>query len=83
MAPLPPPIPFPADYYYESRGYLVQRTAIAFILLEIIVVTLRFVSRSVQKTKLGADDYLIFPALFFCLGLCILGIGEWAAAVVI
>lgn len=68
---------FPPGYAEESLGPRVVAVAIAFIVLEIVVVTLRFATRIVYKTQWGLDDYLIPPALLFALGMCIIPIGAY------
>lgn len=54
-----------------------EAIAIAFIVLEIVVVALRFATRIIYKTRWGADDYLIPPALLFSLGMCVIAIGTY------
>ncbi|KAF1957835.1 hypothetical protein CC80DRAFT_491187 [Byssothecium circinans] len=78
-AALPPQMPpleamFPAEYIAANRGPLAERVAYVFMFLELLVVALRFISRRQIKARLGLDDYLVFPGLLFCLGMCILTI---------
>ncbi|KAF2475277.1 uncharacterized protein BDR25DRAFT_382215 [Lindgomyces ingoldianus] len=67
---------FPPGYFEEDVSQRTLGTAIAFIVLEISVVTLRVISRRLVRAPFGMDDMLIFPALLFCLGLCALAIVE-------
>jgi hypothetical protein len=68
--------PFPPSYAEEDIGSRTLSTAILFIVLEVIVVTLRFTSRRLIRAKLALDDYLIIPSLVFCLGICVVAIGQ-------
>ncbi|KAL9077050.1 MAG: hypothetical protein Q9161_000683 [Pseudevernia consocians] len=58
----------PPSYAEEYSGDIVLRTAIAFIVLELTFVTLRYISRALGKLPAGPDDYLMIPALVICLG---------------
>ena len=62
-------------YLHEFRGDPLTAVSIAFIPIEIAVAGLRFASRRISKIPHGLDDWLIYPALIFCLGCCALGIG--------
>jgi hypothetical protein len=77
MGPDSDSAPFSLAYLNENRGPLVQGVAIVFIVLEIGVVIMRLASRRLIKTPLALDDYLVFPALVFCLALCALAIGKF------
>lgn len=68
---------FPPGYFEEDRGGPTKRTAIAFMVLEIVIVTMRLASRRLIGARLALDDLLIFPSLIFCLGLCVLAIGMY------
>ncbi|KAK8860023.1 integral membrane protein [Apiospora arundinis] len=67
---------FPPGYAEETLAPRLEAIAIAFIVLEIVVVALRFATRIIYKTRWGADDYLIPPALLFSLGMCVIAIVE-------
>ncbi|KAI1387685.1 uncharacterized protein F4822DRAFT_430431 [Hypoxylon trugodes] len=72
----PNPVTFPPGYAEETAGPRSVRVAIAFIVLDIVVVALRFATRLTYKVKLGLDDYIIIPALIFSLGMCAVTILE-------
>lgn len=67
---------FPPGYVEQNVGSYTLTVAIAFIILEIIFVALRFTSRHLSKTHSGLDDVFIVPSLVFCLGICVLAIVE-------
>ena len=69
----PPEKPSP-EFLSEYIGDRLVNTAIAFIVLEIVLVALRFWVRRAHRSKFGWDDYLILPSLAFCISLCIVGI---------
>ena len=69
----------PSAYLHEYTGSKLIAVATAFIPLEIALVGLRYYSRSMHKSALGLDDILVAPALFFCLTLDVLGIGQFKA----
>lgn len=73
-APAPPSIS-PARVAADTGGRVIA-VASTFIVLEIGVVALRFAARIIYRLKWGVDDYLIIPALIFCIGICIIAIGE-------
>jgi len=64
------------DYMSAYSGDTLRDVAIAFAILEIIFVSFRFASNYVGKTPLGADDWLMIPALILCLGLDITSLGR-------
>ncbi|KAI1316660.1 hypothetical protein F5Y16DRAFT_393092 [Xylariaceae sp. FL0255] len=70
------PAHFPPGYAEQNLGWITQAVAILFIVLEILAVAARFGTRYHYKTKWGLDDYLIIPALIFCLGICITAVVE-------
>ena len=70
------PPSFPPGYVEENIGGSTIAVAVAFAVLEITFVALRFASRWISKTRVGIDDMFIPPALLFCLGLCALAIGK-------
>ncbi|KAF3768156.1 hypothetical protein M406DRAFT_231609, partial [Cryphonectria parasitica EP155] len=67
---------FPPGYADENISSRVLIAACLFIVLEIGVVTLRCWARFKYGAKWGFDDYLMAPALLFCLGICAIGIVE-------
>ena len=66
----------PPGYAEEYSGDRLRDTAIAFIVLEVGFVTLRYISRALGKLPIGIDDYLMIPALVVCLGVDALSIGQ-------
>ena len=69
-------MPMSPEYLYESSTEGLLTASILFIVLDISVVALRFVSRRMSHTPLGRDDFMTLPALFFCLTVCAMGIGN-------
>ena len=61
---------YPPGYLDEYIGYRLTGVAIAFIVLNITFVTLRFVARRLGKVPMGIDDILIMPSLLTVLLLC-------------
>ncbi|KAG9238232.1 hypothetical protein BJ875DRAFT_514013 [Amylocarpus encephaloides] len=55
----------------ESHGHVLQNVSIAFIVLDILFVSLRILARFKKGQKPRADEYLIIPALLFNVGLAI------------
>ena len=52
---------------------------IVFVVLAVIIVLLRFVTRRLKKAAAGADDYMIVVGLFFVLATFVDAvIREWA-----
>jgi hypothetical protein len=74
MALKPSSLSFPPKYVNKDKYPPAERIAITFIVIEIVVVALHFVSRRMIKAKLAFDDYLIIPSLDFCLGMNALNI---------
>lgn len=72
---------YPPGYleHYNPKGHIVFGLAIAFIVVEIACVTLRFLARRIGKVPWGADDFLIIPGLIFCLGVCAGSLGKQTA----
>lgn len=66
----------PPGHEEEDIGSRVIISASIFIALEIVGVALRCLARLNYKSQWGIDDYLMAPALLFCLGVCVIGIGE-------
>lgn len=67
---------FPPGYADEYIGNPPFGVAIAFIVLEVIAVGLRFLARRIGRVAWGADDTLIIPGAILCLALCGCSIGE-------
>ncbi|MCJ1246592.1 hypothetical protein MMC30_003801 [Trapelia coarctata] len=61
-----------AEYLQEDIGYQAFGCAVAFIVLEILTVGLRYFARYITKTRPGWDDWLILPCLFFSVAVCAL-----------
>lgn len=61
-------------YLNEYSGHKLIAVSVTLIVLEVLCVVLRFVSRHLSKTAIGLDDWLIGPAFVFCLGLTVLPI---------
>lgn len=51
------------DYLREYRGDQLINVSIAFIVLVIVAVALRFIAKVKTNAPLALDDYLIIPAL--------------------
>ena len=86
MALVAPPTtnaPTSPEYLGQDDSGSLLVTSILFITIDITVVALRFVSRRLNKIRLGRDDFLVLPALAFCLIVCAMGIGrdDWPARV--
>ena len=65
------------EYLAENNGGPLLATAVAFIVLQIVFVTLRFAARWLKKRPIDLDDYFIVSALLFCLGLNATSIGTY------
>ena len=65
---------FPQSYLQEYNGDSLRDIAIAFTVLTIVVVALRFYARSISKVKIGADDLFVLPSLLTCLGIVVLAL---------
>ena len=72
--------PLPPEYVREYRGDTLRDVAIAFTVLEILFVGLRFLSRWIGKKPLGLDDWLMGPGLIISIGLNACTIGKMLAA---
>ena len=68
----------PLSYVHEDRGYVAVGTCVAFTVIEIVFVFLRFLSRWLGKVPMGIDDVLIIPALIICIATNAVGIGTFA-----
>ncbi|KAB8270073.1 hypothetical protein BDV30DRAFT_250951 [Aspergillus minisclerotigenes] len=64
----------PPARFHEYSGDLTMRVSIAFIVMEILAVGLRYTSLLLSEKSFGVDDFLILPGLVVCLGLDINGI---------
>ena len=72
--PLPISQPSP-EYLAKNNGGPLLSTAVAFSVLQILLVSLRFAARWLKRRPIELDDYFIVPALLFCLGLNATSIG--------
>jgi hypothetical protein len=52
----------------ESRAHTLIATAIAFLVLDLLFLALRFWSRRVQGSKFRADDFFVVAALVVITG---------------
>lgn len=66
----------------QYMGYQMQTTVITFMVLGIVFVSLRFISRYVSGSRMGIDDILIIPAFVCCLGQGVTGLCESCAITV-
>lgn len=69
--------PYPPGYlnHYNSKGHVAFGLAIAFVVIEVSCVVLRFLARKIGNVPWGADDVLIIPGLIFCVGVCASSLG--------
>lgn len=67
---------FPPGYKEEYIGYILQNTAIAFIVLETVFVALRYLAQRIGRKPFGIDDWLMMPAWLFCFGANIAPLGK-------
>lgn len=70
------PADYPPGYLSERQGYKLLIVAVLFIILETLFAGLRYFSRRKQHTPIGIDDWFIWPALVFNVGLCVESIGK-------
>lgn len=63
----------------EFNGQSYVAVAVAFIVLEVICVALRFWARKIGKISWGLDDSLIIAAAILCLALIGCSLGEISA----
>ena len=63
------PPPFPPGYANEYIGYVTRNVAISFTVLELLFVSLRFVSQHIAGKRCGVGDFIRIPSLVLCLGL--------------
>jgi hypothetical protein len=67
---------FPPGYFEEYSGNSLEGISIAFIVLGVAFVTLRFMSRRYTKIQGALDDTLILLALVSNISLCGLSLGK-------
>ena len=70
------PAKFPPGFLNQYIGHAPFAAGIAFIVLEVLAVLLRFWARRIGKVAWGADDTLIIPGAIFCVAVCGCGIGK-------
>jgi hypothetical protein len=81
MSPTPAPPPaYPPGYLEEYNGQPLFAVSVAFIVLEIFFVAVRFWSRKIGKIRFGYDDVFILIGAPFCLGICFCSLGGWPPA---
>ena len=73
-APAPPPVDHPPGYLRQYDGDGLRDTCIAFIVLVVFIVILRFYARTKTKAKPSAADYWILPAAATFISLCALAV---------
>ena len=64
----------PPGYNDEYKGNQLVGVAVTFIILDILFVGARFFAKTRVVAGLGADDYVLLPALPCALSCCILSI---------
>jgi hypothetical protein len=62
----PPKTPYPPGTPYI--GYITRNVAIAFIILEVFFVGMRYLAQRLGRKPWGWDDWVMLPALILCLG---------------
>lgn len=70
----------PPGYASEYSGDKLRDVAIAFIVIDVVFVGLRYVSQWVGRKPMGLDGWLMLPALLANLGICIAGLGTCIAS---
>ena len=68
---------FPPGYAGEYIGYIARDVGIAFTVLEIAFVGLRYISQSMAHKRFGIDDFLILPGLILCLAINACCVGQF------
>lgn len=63
-----------STYLQEYNGTKLVAVSVALMVLEILCVGLRFISRRLSKTATGLDDWLIGPSFVFRFGLTVIAI---------
>lgn len=77
------------EHVNQSRVKDIVSSHIACLIIAVIAVVLRFVSRRIAKTSLKADDWMIVAALIFAIGyitsvfLCVLNYGGGRHAILL
>ena len=67
---------FPPEYAKEDIGYITRNVSIAFIVLELVFVGLRYLAQHMAGEKSGVDDILMLPSLILCLGMDVSALGH-------
>ena len=75
MASTSMPTSFPPGYAEENHSGTLYGVAIAFIIIEILFVSLRYFGRYVTNARIGPDDILMIPATIFVVAAAALCIG--------
>lgn len=60
---------FPKGYLDQDKDHLVLRAAIAFIVIDTVMVSLQFSARWIHRSSFRAEDYLALAGLAFYWGL--------------
>lgn len=76
MAASPPPSHLNPSYAREYNGDTLRDVAITFTVLEIVFVSLRYLSFYISRKPAGIDDWLIAPGLLLCIGNNISSLGK-------
>jgi hypothetical protein len=69
-----PPV-YPPGYLEEYNGKPLFAVSVAFIVLEIFFVVLRFWARKIGNVRWGADDIFIILGLMCSVGVCVCSLG--------
>lgn len=72
--PLPPSAFSPA-YVREYNGDSLRNVSYLFIVLIVLVTSLRFYAKTLSKARFGLDDALIVGAAVTCIAIC--GLALW------
>ena len=67
----------PPSYMSAYSGDKLRDVTAAFIALETIFVSLRYMSQKVGRKPFGLDDWLMIPAFITNLGVCVSAIGQY------
>ena len=59
---------------YDHGGFKVVIVAVLLIVMQILMVGGRLISRRLREVSFGADDYMLLLAMAFSFGLCALAI---------
>jgi len=63
------------DQLNDNRSQMVFSCAIAFVVIDISFIGMRYFTRHITKTPLGWDDLLVFPTMLFSVSVCGMQIG--------